>query len=350
MKWLFGVFCAALVMAAVPAQAQNRNSYYQQPAEVMSQNLYLGVDLSRLLAGEPPAALLQTVQETDYPARAVEIAEAIDAFNPDVIGLQEVWALTVFDESGNTSLDLDYLDILLAELANQGESYAVGSVSVNADVTLPVSPGVFGRVVDSDVILYRTATTTVSNPTSKHFASQFTVPFGEASLEFTRGYNAVDAHINGQDYRFVNTHLEVAGAPCLTASGPVICQDVQAQELMDDLADETLPVMLVGDFNAAPGTAAYSTIDDAGYLDTWTIRYPYNDEPGYTCCQSEGLNNVENQLTERIDHIFISEAHLTRSTALTTVVGDWDQRKTPSGLWYSDHGGPWARLWLRYGN
>lgn len=345
MKWFFGVFMATVLLAAAPVQAHHRGS---EPIEVMSQNLYLGVDLARLLAGEPPAALLQTIQETDYPSRAVEIAQAIDDFNPDVIGLQEVWALTVFDEAGKTSLDLDFLEILLAALAAEGESYEVASVSINADATLPIAPGVFGRVVDSDVILYRTRTTTVSNPQSKNFATNFTVPLGGAALEFTRGYTAVDVHFDGRDYRFVNTHFEVADAPCLTAKGPVICQDLQAEELIDDLAGEESPVILVGDFNAEPGDTAYNTIDNAGYLDTWTIRYPYNDEPGYTCCQSEGLANAKNQLSERIDHIFISETGLRRSIALTTVVGDWEERKTPSGLWYSDHGGPWARLWLGY--
>ena len=341
---ILSALIAAAIVAAVPADANHR----QRPIEVMSQNLYLGADISRLLTGEPPAAILQTIQETDYPGRATEIAQAIDDFNPDVVGLQEVWALTVFDEAGNTSLDMNFLNILMAAIANEGESYAVASVSTNADVTLPIGPGVFGKVVDSDVILYRTSTTSVSNPATTQFSTNFTVPFGEASLVFNRGYHAVDAHFGGTDYRFVNTHLEVADAPCATATGAVNCQDVQATELLNDLADETLPVILVGDFNAAPGSTAYNAIDNAGFLDTWTIRYAYNNEPGYTCCQSEGLANVENQLTERIDHIFVSEAGLTNTFAVTTVVGDWDQRKTPGGLWYSDHGGPYARMWLTY--
>lgn len=333
------------MLAAVPAQAHHR---YNPPVEIMSQNLYLGADLSRLLAGEPPAALLETIGKTQYPARAVEIAEAIDDFNPDVIGLQEVWTLTVFDAEGNTSLNLDFLDILLKALAAEGESYAVGSVSTNADVTLPVAPGVFGRVIDSDVILYRTSTTRVSNAETASFGTNFTVPLGGVPIEFTRGYQAVDAVIHGQEYRFVNTHFEVEDAPCLTAAGPVICQDVQAEELMRELADEHLPVILVGDFNAEPGTTAYNTIANAGYLDTWPVGYNYAGDSGNTCCQSETLDNVESQLTQRIDHIFLSKAGLRQVSGLSTVVGDWDQRKTPSGLWYSDHGGPWVRLYLSY--
>ncbi|MGI9598580.1 MAG: endonuclease/exonuclease/phosphatase family protein [Acidimicrobiales bacterium] len=345
MKWLIGVLGAVILIATTTAA----EAHHRPPRiEVMSQNLYLGADLSRLLDGEEPGELLITIQQTDFPSRAVEIAKAIDDFNPDVIGLQEVFDLTVFDIEGNTSLDLDYLEILMTAIEAEGESYAVASSVTNADVTLPIAPGVFGRVVDHDVIIYRTSTTTVSEPHSANFSTNFTVPLGGTDIEFTRGYTSVNTRIHGQDYRFVNTHLEVAGAPCGTTAGLAFCQDVQAVELIKNIADTELPTILVGDFNAEPGATAYETIDDADFLDTWTIRYPYNDEPGYTCCQSETLDNEENQLSERIDHIFVSEDGLEQSFAITTVVGDWDQRKTESGLWYSEHGGPWARMVLSY--
>ena len=332
------------VLAAAPAQATHNQS---PPLEVMSQNLYIGVDLDRLLQGDPPAALLETVQLTDFPSRAVELAEGIDDFNPDLIGLQEVSIISVFDSNGNVLFELDYLAILLQALAAEGEHYAVATEVTNADVTLPVDPaaGTFARVVDRDAIIYRTATTTVANPASANFGVNFTVDLGGVPVEFTRGYTAVDATVHGQQYRFVNTHLEVAGAPCLTDAGPVICQDAQAQELHQILEHEPLPVVLVGDINAEVGETAYETFASGGYLDTWTVRYPYNDESGVTCCQSELLSNVANELDKRIDYIFISE-DVDLRFAITTVVGDWEERKTPSGLWYSDHGGPWARLYL----
>lgn len=326
---------------ATPASAHHRSR-----VEVMSQNLYIGADLDRLLQGEPPAALLETVQQTDYPGRAVEIAQGIDAFDPDLLGLQEVSLISVFDSNGNVLFELDYLNILMAAISAEGESYAVASTVTNSDVTLPVDPaaGTFARVVDRDVIIYRTATTSVSNPVSANFGTNFTVDFGGFPLEFTRGYTMVDATVGSQQFTFVNTHLEVANAPCLTADGPVVCQDVQADELAGVLADIPGSMVLVGDINAEPGMDAYETFASNDYLDTWTVRYPYNDESGVTCCQSETLDNVENQLTERIDHIFIRQ--IDPYWVVTTVVGDWDQRKTPGGLWYSDHGGPWARLYL----
>ncbi len=341
---LFAIAVFVTVLAAAPAQANHSQS---ARLEVMSQNLYIGADLDRLLQGENPAELLQTVQQTDFPSRAVEIAQGIDDFNPDLIGLQEVSIISVFDSTGNVLFELDYLAILMQAIGAEGENYAVAAEVTNSDVTLPVDPaaGTFARVIDRDAIIYRTATASVANATSANFSTNFAVELNGFPIEFTRGYNAVDAVVDGREFRCVNTHLEVSGAPCLTESGPVICQDVQAAELHEALADEELPVILVGDINAEPGETAYETFASNGYLDTWTVRYPYNDESGVTCCQSELLSNVENQLDKRIDHIFISE-DVNVWFAVTTVVGDWDQRKTPSGLWYSDHGGPWARLYV----
>lgn len=315
----------------------------------MSQNLYLGADVDRLLAGEPPAAVLATIQQTNFPARAVEIARAIDAFRPDLIGLQEVSLITLFDSNGNVLLELDFLAILLDALAARGEHYTVASTLNNADVTLPIDPvaGTFGRLRDRDVILARNSTTTTSNAASANYTNNLTVDLGGFPLEFTRGYTAVDAKVRGKRIRFVNTHLEVEDLPCLTATGPQVCQDLQSAELIDAIADEKLPVLLVGDFNAVPGTTAYQTVADAGYIDTWTVRYPYNNEPGYTCCQAEDLTGA-NQLAVRIDHIFVKDSDdFPIFRAITTVVGDWEQRRTADGLWYSDHGGPWAKLRTR---
>jgi endonuclease/exonuclease/phosphatase family metal-dependent hydrolase len=345
MKRIALLIAALIVLTvATPASAHHRTR-----VEVMSQNLYIGVDLSRLLGDpladppvppEPPLALLATIQQTDFHSRAKEIAQAIDDFNPDLVGLQEVSLISV---PGVT--ELDYLQILMDEIAAEGESYAIASSVTNADVTLPVPElGTSARVVDRDVIIYRTSTTSVDKPRSANFETNFIVPFAGTAIEFTRGYTMVDAEVGSQEFTFVNTHLEVEGAPC-SLDPYIVCQDVQADELEGVLSGITGSVVLVGDINARPGMYAYEAFAGNGYVDTWLERYPYNDEPGFTCCQSETLDNVENELFERIDHIFIRE--LNPTYVVTTVVGDWDQRKTdPGGLWYSDHGGPWARLYL----
>lgn len=347
-KKMFVILVAvASLVTATSAGASNRADPPAPPAlEVMSQNLYIGADLDRLLQGEPPAAILATALQTNYPARAAAIAASIDDLSPDLVGLQEVWSLTVFDSNGNTLLHLDYLEILLGSLAAEGATYEVSSVSTNADVTIPIdsASGLFARVVDRDVILHRPSTVSVSNPVSRNFDTNFTFDLGGFPLEFTRGYTAVDAQFRSKTIRFVNTHLEVEDAPCVTAEGLRICQEVQAEQLVEDLTDDSRQVILVGDFNAQPGEPAYDTIVSAGYADTWNSTLG----EGFTCCQSETLDNAESLLTKRIDHIFVEpkDGKLPSPLVETTVVGDEDDEKTPGELWYSDHAGPFARLGL----
>ena len=70
----------------------------------------------------------------------MEIAQGIDDFNPDLIGLQEVSIISVFDSTGNVLFELDYLAILMQAIGAEGENYAVATEVTNSDVTLPVDP------------------------------------------------------------------------------------------------------------------------------------------------------------------------------------------------------------------
>lgn len=358
MKKYLAVLLALVVLtlSAPPAEAS-----HLKRVEVMSQNLYIGADLSRLLTGEAtPADLLATVEATNYPARAVEIAQGIDDFNPDLIGLQEATLITIFtfDPNGNVVVlqQEDYLQILMDELAIVDHRYEVAASVNNADITLPIDleNNIFGRVIDRDVVLYRNTTTSIDPHSIEtgHFAATFTPSFAGVEIPFLRGYVALDVEVHGLDYRFVNTHLEVSAADgglCVTEDGNVFaCQDAQAAELVEIMADDGLPTIVAGDFNAEPTDPAYGILlDDGHYTDTWSIRYPSPQESGVTCCQSETLDNVENQLSQRIDHIFI-ENSIHPVFTQTTVVGDWEERKTETDppLWYSDHGGPFARLYI----
>lgn len=330
-----------MLAVSAPAAAQEDESVH---VDVMSQNLYIGADLERILAGEDPAAVLETVLSTNYPSRAAAIAQSIAVNQPDLVGLQEVTLITVFDLDGNVLLHLDYLDILLQTLGAFGQSYDVSSTVVNADVTLPVNAqaGVFARVIDRDVTIHNTNTVSVANPAGANFSTNFTVELNGFPIEFTRGYTSVDATVDGQTFRFVNTHLEVENAPCFTPEF-VICQEAQATELIDELYDEVFPVILVGDFNAAPGETAYQTIVDRGYADTWNSEI----ESGFTCCQSELLDNAESELSRRIDHLFVRRRGTKVLNAATTVLGDEQADRTGEGLWPSDHGAPFASLDLR---
>ncbi|MDH5520698.1 MAG: hypothetical protein OEZ14_09200, partial [Acidimicrobiia bacterium] len=197
--------CAAAVMFMVAAPVSATSGVTVVDAKVMSQNLYIGADLDRILRGEDPAAVFQTVLESNVLERFATFAAQVDAENPDLIGLQEVTKIVVFDAQGNILQDIDYLDIVLGNLAARGESFAVSSVVANADVTLPLDlqAGLFARVIDRDVIIHNTATTAVSNPESANYATNFAFNLGGIDIEFTRGYTAVDAVVGGSSFRFV---------------------------------------------------------------------------------------------------------------------------------------------------
>jgi endonuclease/exonuclease/phosphatase family metal-dependent hydrolase len=160
------------------------------------------------------------------------------------------------------------------------------------------------------------------------------------TVDFYRGYAAVDATVNGFTYRFVNTHLEVGSADPFN-----LAQGAQAQELMTTLAAEELPIILLGDFNSSPVdlvAPAYSIISGAGYTDAWNTLSGAGD--GYTFGFSEYLDEP-GDMYERIDLVWTRDGiDLEFESTTGYVVGtDPDLRAyseiAETYLWPSDHAG-----------
>ena len=150
-------------------------------------------------------------------------------------------------------------------------------------------------------------------------------------LEVKRGYAAVNATIDGITYRFVNTHLEAFSETVRVA---------QTRELIDSLSEETLPIILLGDFNTpAPDGTAYQLFIDAEYVDTWQMEVL-----GKTCCQHSDLRNAESLHRKRIDLIFVCNSEANVSVLMTQTLGDTPSERLASGLWASDHAGVVAQL------
>lgn len=338
--------------------------------EVMARNVYVGADIFRVFDATTPdelplvvAGILQTVLDTDFPARSEALAREVARHRPHLIGLQEVSLIRVQSpgdflignpQPAETEL-LDYLEILLARLAARGLDYRVAAVVENADVELPFLAGIVGgvpqlddvRLTDRDVILARGDVDT-SDALSRNYAINFSVPFGTGSIDFLRGFTAVDATVHGRTVRFVNTHLEVESLV------PVI-QQLQTAELLAELAAEEHPVVLVGDFNSSPADpfpAPYGQLAFAGYTDTW-LRRLGRPEDGATCCFTETLDDPTATLTSRIDLVWAR----TSATAppfddgigpvRATVVGEELRDRTDGGLWPSDHAGVVSSMVLR---
>jgi endonuclease/exonuclease/phosphatase family metal-dependent hydrolase len=115
-------------------------------------------------------------------------------------------------------------------------------------------------------------------------------------------------------------------------------------ELIRELEDESLPLIVVGDFNAEPGGDAYVPMLEAGYADVWTERVGPPAE-GFSCCQDSNLLNQDSLLYKRIDLVFARNVDLRRLVARTGLDKPW--QKTPSGLWPSDHAAVLASILTR---
>jgi len=315
---------------------------------VMTRNLYLGTDLTPVIVSPDPVtaeAVFANVFTTDYPARAVALADEIDATRPALIGLQEavIWRtqtpgdllLGVFAPNA-TDVVFDLLQSLLDELAIRGLHYAPVVIGMGLDVEVPG----FGRdirLTDREVILARTdlkvAEMKLSNPQAALFTNVLAVPGPLGPLQVLRGWASIDMKVRGKTFRFVTSHLEVIEPNVQLA---------QANELLQGPASTSLPVVLLGDFNSAAsgtGTASYGQIVGAGFVDTWSAVNPL--DPGFTCCQNELLDNAVSTLFERIDIVFIRGRI---DTLAAERVGHLPVALGPNLHWASDHAGVTATL------
>ncbi len=321
----------------------------QVPLTVMTYNVYVGSSAEPALETTNVFQIPMVVGElygnviaSDFPARAAAIAAIVKESHPHVIGLQEIELIRRQDpgdfltnrEPNAEEIDLDYLEVLMNALDAEGLDYQVAAKVQNLDLEMPMLAAgkvTDVRLTDFDVILTR-GDVAVSRPTAANYAAG--LPIAPLGLEVARGYVAIDATIDDVTYRIVNTHLESVDP------GPRVAQ---AQELVDALAGEELPVILLGDFNTrAPDGEAYQLILEAGYVDVWQTE---SEGDGATCCQADDLRNEASELSKRIDQIFVKGVALHPAGSIRTLtVGDQPDDRLPSGLWPSDHAGVVAHL------
>lgn len=388
---------ALCLVAAQPARADTDIS-------VMTQNQYLGGDIAPLLLAADEIAFnaalvnaLEQVAANDFPARAESLAALVAKRRPHLVALQEVWSFACVDLFGPmpghgcddpsiAGAFNDQLSGTVAALADAGETYHAVAMVENIDlrdVTVPGLPagvpftvnGVPALLIalDRDVILARSdlveagrvapAVIPCARPSAQgcNFQAfiQAITPAGELAVE--RGFVAVDANIDGRDYRFVNTHLEVHEPD---PANPVsrFFQAAQAGELLQTLALTTpagSSLIVAGDINSAPDHAGlpgplplpapfdagivtpYMQFAYNGYVDIWTAQAEPGE--GFTCCQLGDLTNGVSLLNERIDMIFARDLPLAVNDV--DLVGDRAKDKTPApALWPSDHASLMAEI------
>lgn len=319
-----------------------------QPLTVMTYNVYLGSSIESVLSVEnllqvptEVGNVYETFIASDFPGRATGIAASIKAHQPHLVGLQEMSLIRrqiLGDRIAGglvaaEEVVMDFRVVLLDALRSEGLDYRLAAEVENVDVEMPMftDEGIVDvRLTDYDVILAR-SDVTISRPTTANFEDPYSVEL--IGLDIIRGYAAVDASVDGMTYRFVNTHLEAFSEEVRVA---------QIHELIESLSEETLPIVLVGDFNTpAPHGTAYQMLINAGYIDTWQVEAAGT---GNTCCQDADLRNEVSGHTTRIDQIFVSHSESEVSVLMTDTVGDTPVERGASGVWPSDHAGVVAEI------
>ena len=383
-----GVLGGLALVGSGVAQAKN-----ERPAKVMTLNLYLGADLTpAIAAGSLPALaaagtqIWNTVQATDFPARAKVLAKEIAASDPDLIGLQEAshWFTGPPDgipgivipglypaPTPATTSAINFVDILRAELAALNVPYNVVASQNEANIEGITASGFDIRLLQRDVILAKKSKVDAGeiacgNVIQGNYANNLSFTLlGIATVTSTRGFVSADCTVNKRSFRFVNTHLEafsstfrflqaaqLAGVPLPTPPFP-------PNGAPGPASTTAMPVVLVGDLNSdpsntvtppgdlVPNNAAYFTFLGAGYSDTWTAVNPPTTsssvaEPGDTSGFSELVNDPDtSSIDSRIDHVLARGGVGVTKAKVTGLDAD---NRTPGGLWPSDHAGVIATL------
>jgi endonuclease/exonuclease/phosphatase family metal-dependent hydrolase len=305
--------------------------------KVLTRNLYIGADITPFVKGgsADPGELWTNIQATNYPMRAGALAEEIVAGKPDVIGLQEAYRFDVTLLAGGRPVGgfaIDYVDILLAQLAARGSPYRKVVESTLLKLPVPLGSDLVIGVTDRDVILVRDDLET-ANAGWHLFATLAPVSFPGISFS-PRGWTEADVKVRGSWFHFVNAHLEIADIPEL-----VPLQYAQAWELVNALPTDGL-VILVGDFNgdanASPPSPTYQLLSSAlGQV------IPL-DAPA-TCCQAPLLDNATSVLHERVD-LVLFRGPVTAEGAFAVGLEPAFPVTDGPPYWASDHAGVLATL------
>ncbi len=324
------------------------SSFGADAVTVMTQNMYVGADVDAVIGAlaspdpndDVPALLfaIQTLGETDFPARADALADAIARVRPQVVGLQEVSVIDI-DLTGlglPVVVHLDFLAMLQAKLAARGLHYTLAAQVQN--ITAVPLPGI--SLVDHDAMLVDADRVTVGSAGGQNFAVNVGVV--APGVELKRGWVFARATIAGEPYTFVSLHAEadLAGAHL---DG---LRALQLGEVVGTVAGDARVVMM-GDFNDVPTSTMHQVLTGAGFTDVWAALRP--GVIGFTCCHLPNLSDHVADFSQRIDYVF------TRGVAGPNdkVIGQIDYfGNVPADrlagpahpIWPSDHAGVMATL------
>jgi endonuclease/exonuclease/phosphatase family metal-dependent hydrolase len=372
-------------LVAVPLSPAEATGKPGSPLTVMTRNLYLGADINRPVlaalaaqqAGGSQLDILvalanathQTraiVDQTNFNVRARLLAKEFKKNLPDLVGLQEValWRsgpmeLDKVGVPNATTVDYDFLAILLKALREKGLHYKAVQVGNRADVESPsfagASPTPDGRDIRltmRDVILKRVGSDVkILDHHERTYDAGIDITIANQKLDFTRGYQWVNAERGDQRFRFINTHLEAFSSDVAYA---------EAQQMLAGPGDYRGTTIIVCDCNSDPLNQSVKTAQGDSlphsepywlvtgqndFNDTWLQWRPARF--GWTSGLTETVDDPDaSNFDHRIDMVFArtgSGAPL--KVVRGTVTGDEVADRDPAtGLWPSDHAGVVMRL------
>lgn len=270
------------------------------PVTIMTQNMDDGTDQTYVVAaltGQIPLPVSAAVdltfaelQASNFEGRAGLMAAQIASRKPEIVALQEaaLWRFGPTPETATTVL-VDQLALLVSALDALDVPYDVIAVNRLSDLALPGDQiGGALRYTDRNVVLVRSDVRPPAFHVSNVHARTFDAALPFAGLTIRAGWISADIHMGNKQFRFVTTHLAspIPGVPEATE-----VQVAQAQELIHELRNLTIPVVICGDFNSdalhsgfVDDTPSVDLIQSAGYAETWpaTIHPEGGDPDGRT--------------------------------------------------------------------
>jgi endonuclease/exonuclease/phosphatase family metal-dependent hydrolase len=328
---LLVVLAAALAVVLVPPAAAQAAP--APKVTVMTRNLFLGADLIPLATTAPGApfqqaasTLFDSVKATDPDARMKLVAGEIAQAEPDLVGLQEV-SLWRTGSAPASTVAYDYSSAIVKELKRRHAHYKLVGLKQGFNVEGPTAAGFDIRLTLGDAILVRSGVK-VSHVRTGLFKTQLTIPTQAIGpVKVTRGWDSLDATVDGAKLHFVNTHLEAYDQATRLA---------QAKELVAGPLKSTRQTLLAGDLNSGPDLAdkgdrpPYQAIAKAGFKPLRT-KTP-------SCCVDDLHGGAWDH---NVDWIMGEPGLKLLRSKLT------GREKTASGVMPSDHGGVVSTIRLK---
>lgn len=263
---------------------------------IMTQNMDDGTDLTYIVGaftnqipglslGDAVDLTYKELQATKFEQRIGQMAKQIAARKPDLLALQEASFWRTGATADNPTVPLfDLIQMLMQGLNAAGVPYDLVAVANGSDLALPGTKVPVLRLTDRDALLIRSDL----RPPGLHLSDvhvhtyDAVLPFGP--FQVTSEWIAAMVHTGNQQFRLITTHLQssIPGVPQAAA-----IQVAQAQELIHELRNSTLPVVLCGDFNSdathsgqIDDTPTVDVIQAAGYREVWGLLH--GADPGFT--------------------------------------------------------------------